>query len=344
MKKLVSLFLSTILATSLIAGCSLPEEAPADTSAPAQNDEAPSGGEEAADDGAKNISIASISPSEANNARFIQGVKDAAAERGWTVDVTDCHGSADEANAAFQNFVSKGTDYIIDMVFPTTSLASGLKAAADANIPVATWGGGMDENVAVTNGSGGPHAIPIVKQMAEDMGGEGEILALTYRTGQVAREREEEMDKILADYPGITVTKNEVRIPGYLQDGASYANAWLAARPAGEGNYAIWGSWDDPALGAISSLKQMGRDDVKVYGQNGNADAILSVQDGWMTATAWQDSYTEGIGLVEAFEDILEQGDAWEPKAVEIEPVIITADTVADFIATYPEAVENVAG
>lgn len=42
-----------------------------------------------------------------------------------------------------------------------------------------------------------------------------------------------------------------------------YANAWLASRPADGTNYAVWGSWDDPALGAISTLKQMGRTDVR---------------------------------------------------------------------------------
>ncbi len=332
MKKTVALFLCLLMAVALMVGCA---EQPAAPEQPAAN------GEETKGEKAMDISIASISPSEANNARFIQGVTDAASKLGWTVSVTDAHGSADEANAAFQNFVTKGTDFIIDMVFPTTSLAAGLNAAKTANIPVGTWGGGMGDGVYVTNGSGGPHSIPIVQKMVEDMGGKGEILALTYHTGQVAREREEEFDKILANYPDIKVTKNEVRIPGYLQDGAQYANAWLAGRPEGETNYAIWGSWDDPALGAISALKQMDRKDVKVYGQNGNADAILAIRDGWMTATAWQDSYSEGLKMVEIFQQILAAGGKFEPIAAEIEPVIISKETVEDFIKKYPESIEN---
>ena len=90
------------------------------------------------------------------------------------------------------------------------------------------------------------------------------------------------------------MTKNEVRIPGYFEDGAQYANAWLASHPAGDGNLAIWGCWDDPAIGAIGALRQQGRDDVKVYGVNGNAQAIENIQNGHMTATAWEDSYAEG--------------------------------------------------
>ncbi|MEX2415034.1 MAG: sugar ABC transporter substrate-binding protein [Paenibacillaceae bacterium] len=288
------------------------------------------------------LAIVSISPSEANNARFIKGVEEAVADLGWKVSVTDAHGSADEANAAIQNFVTRKVDAIIDMVFPVTSLASGLRVASEAKIPVGTWGGGMGTAVVVTNGSGGLHSIPIVEQMIKDMEGKGDVLALTYRTGQVAREREDVLDKAFADYPEIKVTKNEVKIPGYLQDGAQYANAWLASHPSGSSKLAIWGSWDDPALGAISSLKQQDRKDVLVYGQNGNADAIKAVREGWMTATAWQDSYSEGIKMVEVLVEAIEKGDEWEPIAAEIPAVLITKDNVEQFIKDHPEAIENV--
>ncbi len=288
------------------------------------------------------LAIVSISPSEANNARFIKGVQDEAKKLDWKVSVTDAHGSADEANAAIQNFVTRKADAIIDMVFPVTSLASGLRAADEAKIPVGTWGGGMGKGVVVTNGSGGLHAIPIVDKMIKDMGGEGEILALTYHTGQVAREREEILDKAVADHSGIHVTKNEVRIPGYFQDGAQFANAWLSSHSKDSGKLAVWGSWDDPALGAISSMKQQDRKDVLVYGQNGNADAIKAIQDGWMTATAWQDSYSEGVKMVQVLKEAIEKGDAWEPIAAEIPPVVITKDNVEQFIKDHPDAVANV--
>ena len=92
--------------------------------------------------------------------------------------------------------------------------------------------------------------------MVDDLGGKGEVLALTYRTGEVCRNRELVMDEILAKHPDINVTKNEVRIPGYFEDGAQYATAWLALHPAGSGTLAIWGCWDDPSIGAISALRQ----------------------------------------------------------------------------------------
>ncbi len=285
------------------------------------------------------LGIVSISPAEANNARFINGAQEQAQEYGWSVQVIDAQGAADQANTAIQNLVTRQAGAIIDMVFPTTSLGGGLAAAERAGIPVATWGGGMGPAVVAINGSGGPMAIPIVEQMVEDMGGEGSVLALTYRTGQVCREREEEMDKILQSHPDINVTKNEVRIPGYLQDGAQYASAWLASHPVGGEPLAIWGCWDDPALGAISALRQQRRDDVKVYGVNGNADAIVAVQNGWMSATAWQQSFEEGKLLVQTIQEAIEAGDNWEPKAVEIPAIVVTTDNVEEFLSEHPDAV-----
>jgi len=203
-----------------------------------------------------------------------------------------------------------------------------------------TWGGGIGGSVIATNGSGGPMAVPIVEMMVKDLGGKGDVLALTYHTGEVCRNREIVMDQILAKSPDVKVSKNEVRIPGYFEDGAQYATAWLALHPAGSAPLAIWGCWDDPSIGAISSLRQAGRDDVKVYGINGNAQALENIQKGYMTATAWQDSFTEGYNMLGIIEDAMKAGAGWQPKAAEVPAVLVTKDTVEKFLADHPDAIK----
>jgi ribose transport system substrate-binding protein len=286
------------------------------------------------------VGIVSISATEANNARYIKGAEAAAKELGWEVSVIDAAGSADQANAAIQNFAQRGAAAIVDMVFPFSSIGAGLDSAKSANIPVVTWGGGLGGTVAATNGSGGPMVLPVNELMLKAMEGKGSLLALTYHTGEVCRNREVELDKALASHPDVKVTKNEVRIPGYFEDGAQYANAWLAAHPAGDEKLAIWGCWDDPAIGAIGSLRAQGRDDVKVYGVNGNAQALENIKNGFMTATAWQDSYTEGYNMIKLLPEIQKAGADWQPKAVEVPAVLVTKDTVEQFIAEHPDAIK----
>ena len=339
MKKISALLMALLMVISLMVGCS-GGEATSDTDTD-QTTDTDTTDQTSNSDGLE-IAVVAISATEANNARYIQGLQDGAAEKGWTVTLLDANGSTDNANAAFSNFISSGADVIIDMVFPATSLQTGLLAASQADVPVLTWGGGLADGVYFTNGSGGPTATEVIKMMCEDMGGKGEILALTYHDGQVAREREAEFDKILEDYPDINVTKSEVGIPGYYQDGMDYATAWLASRPEGAANYAIWGSWDDPALGALATVKQMGRKDIKIYGQNGNADALQAIRDGWMTATAWEDGYGEGLAAIDAIEEIMKDKEGYEKGAYELPVEVVTADNVESFIEEHPETIENV--
>ncbi len=286
------------------------------------------------------VGIVSISATEANNARYIAGAEAAAKQIGWQVSVVDAAGNADQANAGIQNFAQRGATAIVDMVFPYTSIGAGLAAAKAAKIPVVTWGGGLGSSVAATNGSGGPMTVPVDDLMIKTMDGKGALLELTYHTGEVCRNREIVLDNALKAYPDIKVTKNEVRIPGYFEDGAQYATAWLASHPAGKENLAIWGCWDDPAIGAIGALRSQGRTDVKVYGVNGNAQALEDIKKGFMTATAWQDSFTEGANMIKLLPEIVKAGPNWTPKAVEVSAVLVTSANIDKFLADHPTALK----
>jgi ribose transport system substrate-binding protein len=341
-------FLFTVLLVAVLAisACAAPTAAPAAApttaaAAPAAPATTAPAAAPAAAGGKVLLGMVSITVNDSSNARFIKGATDEAKAMGWDVAVVDAHGSADEANAAIQNLIQRKAGAIIDLVFPVTSLGAGLTAAQQAGIPVGTWGGGLGSGVVATNGTGGPQAQPIVEQMVKDLGGKGQVLALTYHTGEVCRDREQVFDNILKNYPDIKVTKNEVRIPGYLQDGAQYAAAWLAGKPAGSGPLAIWGCWDDPALGAISSLKQQQRTDVFVYGQNGNADAINAVREGTMTATSYAQVETEGKTMVQTISEAMKAGASWQPKAVEVPVIVVNKGNVEQFVKDHPEALQK---
>jgi ribose transport system substrate-binding protein len=284
------------------------------------------------------VGIVTISATDANNARVIAGVTEAAEAAGWTVEVVDAAGNADQANSAMRNFVAKDAGMIFDLVFPTSSLGAGLAAARQAGVPVATWGGGLADGVVMTTGDGAPFADPATRKMVEDMGGNGSVLALTYRAGQVCRDREAVFDEIVATSPGLEIAKEEVTIPGFLQDGSRYATAWLAAHPQGSGPLAIWGCWEDPTLGAISALKQQNRTDVQTYGINGSSTAIQAVQDGSLTATVFEDGAAEGRVMFETTLEAIEAGAAWEPTTVDVPGILVTAETVGQFVGEHPEA------
>ena len=60
-----------------------------------------------------------------------------------------------------------------------------------------------------------------------------------------------------------------------------------------------------------------------------------------MTATAWQDSATEGVKLVDTLDEAIKAGKSWEPKAVEVPAIVITKPNVEEFVKEHPESVKK---
>lgn len=317
--------LAAVFALSL-SGCSTPADTAANSAASSTTN--------------KLLGIVTISATDANNARVIAGATAAAEAAGWKVEVVDAAGNADTANAAMNNFVSKQAGMIFDLVFPVTSLGSGMNAAKGASIPVASWGGGLADGVVMTTGNGAPFADPATKALLGDLGTSGSVLALTYRTGEVCRAREALFDEVMKTAPAVKIQKEEVTIPGFLQDGAKYATAWLAGHPAGSEKLAIWGCWEDPTLGAISAIKQSGRTDILTYGINGSSTAIKAVQDGSLTATVFEDGTTEGKTMFEQTLKAIEAGSSWKQTTIDVPGILVTAGTVEQFVKDHPDALK----
>ena len=59
-----------------------------------------------------------------------------------------------------------------------------------------------------------------------------------------------------------------------------------------------------------------------------------------MTATAWQDSYTEGYNMMKLLPEIVKAGASWTPKAVEVPAVLVASDNIDKFLADHPAALK----
>ncbi len=70
------------------------------------------------------------------------------------------------------------------------------------------------------------------------------------------------------------------------------------------------------------------------------AQALENIKNGFMTATAWQDSYTEGLNMIKLLPDIQKAGASWQPKAVEVPAVLVTKETVEAFTGEHPDALK----
>ena len=285
---------------------------------------------------AKTLGIVALIANDALNVAVIAGATDAAKAAGWDVKVTDTQASADQANAAMSSFAVQKVDAIFVLAFASSSIGAGMAAANAAGIPVATWGGEIVPGIVVTT-SGLTVGEQSAKFLLDKVGDSADILAMTFHPGKLCIDRGVAFDNAVKGKPGLSVTYNEVTVPGQVQNGNAIAQPWLTAHPAGgKKPLAIWACWDEPMQGAVAALRQAGRTDVTTVSINGSPQGLQLVKDGDLTATVWQPAYQEGKAAFEAILDSIKAGKSWKPKTIEIPGVVVTKDNVDKFLAEHP--------
>jgi ribose transport system substrate-binding protein len=285
---------------------------------------------------AKTLGVVALIANDALNVAVIAGVTEAATAAGWDVKVVDTQASADQANAAMSSFAVQKVDAIFVLAFASSSIGSGMAAANAAGIPVATWGGEIVPGIVVTT-SGLTVGEDSVKYLLSKVGNSADILAMTFHPGKLCIDRGIAFDDGVKGKSGLTITYNEVTVPGQVQNGNALAQPWLTAHPAGGSKpLAIWACWDEPMQGAVAALRQADRTDVVTVAINGSPQALQLVKDGDMTATVWQPAYAEGKAVFQAILDSIKAGASWKPKVIEIPGIVVTKDNVDKFLADHP--------
>lgn len=324
-----------VLAMSVAAACSS-SGGTATTGSAATN-----GGSASTSAAAKvSIGIVGFASADQTSQLAITGYRKVAKAKGWDVTYVDPAGSADKAVAAMQNLVQKKVNIIVTAVFPAASLAGGAAAAKAAGIPVISLSGGTGDGVQVNYDAGIQQGKDIAAKLVADTGGKGQLLVLGYKSGLPCIEREAGLDAALKG-TSMVIIRDEVPIPGQVEASIGFTQAWLAKNPKVGDGLAVWGCFDDPALGAISAVAAAGRKDVKIYGINGEPAAIKAVEAGTITATIWLNAEAAGEQMANNTEKYIAAGVNAAPTDVPIPSILVAADTVKAFLAKYPQSVQQ---
>jgi ribose transport system substrate-binding protein len=290
-------------------------------------------------DEAHSIGIVQFSSSEETSEKALRAYISYAEEQAWEVTKVDPQGSVDQAISAMNNFIQKGVDAIVVTVFPSDSLTAGIRAASAAGIPVISFAGGPADGVVIDMDAGRPNATELSDLLVKDLKGAGNVLFFGNNQGPPCMGREAELMDTL-EGTDIQVTRKEVPIPGHVEAATQFTQAWLANHPAESGPLAIVGCLDEASLGAISALRQAGRDDVLVYGINGTPAALRAVKAGDMRAVSFVDVAAAAMNAAEKTPAVIEAGTDAEPDVIPIPSFLVTADTYDQFVETYPDEVK----
>lgn len=235
--------------------------------------------------------------STTNNPFFVameNGVKQEASKEGVKVIVDAANNDAATQLNQVQDLIQQKVNAIILNPTDSQGLASAVKAANQARIPVVT----LDRSVSAGNVSCfiASDNIQAGKMAADELikalNGKGKVIELQGIIGASSeRDREKGFDQEIATASGIQVVARQTA----NFDRSKALNVMqnlLQAHPDVNG---VFAQNDEMALGSLKAIQQSGKKNIAIVGIDGEQEAINDVQSGLMYADIAQQPTQEGI-------------------------------------------------
>ncbi|MBW2059325.1 MAG: substrate-binding domain-containing protein [Deltaproteobacteria bacterium] len=193
-------------------------------------------------------------------------------QEGWKPILVDTKSDQQRLISTCLTWVQERVDAIF-VLFPSVGLLEGevIPACRKAGIPVVTisgWTKGVTFDIAPNE-----YVASALETtyMVDRLGHEGNIVAMEWLTDPCPRKRIQVMKAILAENPGIKMLAEHVtKMPGHIDDCRKAMESLLLANREPGKIKAVWGAWDELALGPMQAIEAPGRKDIFVVGIDGN--------------------------------------------------------------------------
>ena len=265
---------------------------------------------------------------------YVEGFQAAAKDKGWDVNVIDTAGDVGAVISRIQDMVTQKVDAIVINVDPA-QIQAGLKAAADAKIPVFGMDSGADP-LLVTNVTSNGYAMAAETStyVADRIGGKGNVVMFVFDAFPPVQVRGVVASAVFGNFPDIKILQKVTPdvSDGGIADSRAKMEAILAANPTPGSISAVWAAWDQPALGALQAIVAAGRDKegIVITGIDANPQARDEIaKAGNFEASVAQDF--KGIGSTTA--DVVARvlgGETIKQHVIYVPTKLITAANVKD--------------
>ncbi len=229
-------------------------------------------------------------------------------------------------NDHIYDLINQKVDAIIMAPMDCTACTEALQACADANIPVINVDTAVDRTDLVVSviasdnyGAGVQCAEDMMKKLDEG----SKIYIMNQPSGSACAQREQGFRDTIGEYfeiIGTSDTSGDTATTLPVAEDAITADADIA------GFFCIN---DMAALGCVQAAAAHSRDDIIIYGVDGNPDFMGYVADGSATGSSAQQPSVIGSNAVDAALAHL-AGEAVEQEIV-VPVTLITADNIGDF-------------
>lgn len=258
------------------------------------------------------------------------GIEDKMKELGMDPDSQLVTVDSDSDQATMNNYIydliNQEVDAIIMAPMDTTACTEALQACADADIPVVNVDTKVDRDdlvVSVIASDNYEAGVQCAEDMMKKLDKGSKIYVLNQPSGSACVQREEGFLDTIGDYFDVIGTSDT---------SGDTAKSLSVAEDAITGDAELAGFFcinDMAALGCVQACAAAGRDDIVIYGVDGNPDFMGYVEDGSATGSAAQQPSVVGSDALQTAVDYLNGKEVEHEIVVPVE--MITADNIAEF-------------
>jgi ribose transport system substrate-binding protein len=252
---------------------------------------------------------------------------------GDTAVMVNANGDAVQQLKDIEDLIQRHVNVLIVQNGDVAALASGIKEAAAANIPVVSVETGYTPGVVVeldTNEF--VIGATIAGYLSAQIGDQGKVATIYHTDVHSIRVRGYEIEAVEKEYTGLQVVAHHRSIfPGTTDDAYAWMQTVLLAHPD---IVAVFCSQDLEAIGVARAITAAGRKDIITIGVDGEPDALQIIKDGGpIIATVIQDITQESNLSADAAHK-LAAGQSLGTKVIFIPFTFVTKDNVDQFLST----------
>ena len=228
-------------------------------------------------------------------AAWSKGIEDVLSSQGnIDYDLLDGQSKVEVQVSLMDTLINDGVAAIFLQPVDSVAVGPSIAKAKRAGIPVITLNiDATEEHAAHVEMSHFLGAKDIAKTMGERMGGKGKIAIINAPPGIVIRDLRTNgfVEGMKENYPDIEIVADQPA-DWSRKKAQDVLSTILAAHPDITG---VYGVNDSMALGAVDVAKQKGiLDKLVVFGNDGEKDALQSIEKGELAGTQYTDVYQQG--------------------------------------------------
>lgn len=261
------------------------------------------------------------------------GIKEEMEAKGMDVDKQLVTVDANSDQATMNNYVNdliaQQVDAIILAPMDCTAVTEALTACEEAGIPVInvdTAVDATDKVVSIIASDNYKAGVECAEDMMSKLDKGAKIAVMDQPSGTACVQREKGFLDTVGDYFEIVSTTDT---EGDTAKTMTAAEDVLTADDDLAGFFCIN---DMGALGCVQAAQAAGKEDLLIYGVDGNPDFMGYVADGSATASAAQQPSVIGQKALDAAIDTLDGKEVEHDQVVDV--VLINKDNIADFDVT----------